>query len=103
MGSTQDVPAKAADHHEFVAAAADAAKPIVFLFYSPRGAKLIFEMAAQITGGEDQLREKPFILFYPEPISPLVMPYEVAGRILVSADCWIVKMDEFHEIWAPAL
>ncbi len=92
MGSAQDVPAKAADLHEFAAAATNTTKPVIFLSYSPRGAELIFEMAALIAGGEEQLREKPFIVFYPEPISPLVMPYEVAGRILVAAERGLPQM-----------
>ena len=45
MGSIQDVPAFAADLHEFVATASNTIKPIVFLSYSPEGMELIFDMA----------------------------------------------------------
>jgi trimethylamine--corrinoid protein Co-methyltransferase len=92
MGSVQDVPAKAAELHEFFATVTNTTKPIVFLAYSPRGTELIFDMAAEVAGGEDVLREKPFIVLYPEPISPLTMPEDVAERILIGADRSLPQM-----------
>jgi trimethylamine--corrinoid protein Co-methyltransferase len=92
FGSVQDAPAVAADLHEFFATVTNSVKPIVFLSYSPRGAELIYEMAAVIAGGADKLREKPFLVFYPEPISPLVMPADVAERILLAADRYLPQM-----------
>jgi trimethylamine--corrinoid protein Co-methyltransferase len=92
MGSVQDVPANAADLHEFHATVTNTTKPIVFLAYSPRGTELIYDMAAEVAGGADKLREKPFLVLYPEPISPLVMPAEVADRILITADRFIPQM-----------
>ena len=86
MGSVQDVPAKAAELHEFHATVTNTTKPIVFLAYSPKGTELIYDMAEQIAGGAEALRDKPFLVLYPEPISPLVMPAEVADRILIAAD-----------------
>jgi len=92
MGSAQDVPAIAAELHEFYATVTNTTKPIVFLAYSSRGTELIYNMAAEIVGGTDKLREKPFLILYPEPISPLVMPEEVAGRILIAADKCMPQM-----------
>ena len=92
MGSAQDVPAEAADLHEFFATVTHTTKPIVFLAYSPRGTELIYDMAAQVAGGPEALREKPFLVLYPEPISPLTMPGEVADRILVAADKFMPQM-----------
>jgi trimethylamine---corrinoid protein Co-methyltransferase len=92
MGSVQDVPAKSAELHEFFATVTNTTKPIVFLAYSPRGTELIFEMASRIAGGKEQLREKPFLVLYPEPISPFIMPEDVADRILVAADWGIPQM-----------
>lgn len=92
MGSVQDVPAIAADLHEFEATVTNTTKPIVFLAYSPRGTELIYDMAAEIAGGMDKLREKPFLVLYPEPISPLVMPDESADRILIAADRFMPQM-----------
>lgn len=92
MGSVQDVPSQAADLHEFAAAVTNTIKPIVFLSYSARGMEIIFEMAEEIAGGRNRLREKPFLVAYPEPITPLVMPEEVAERIFVAADRFIPQM-----------
>jgi trimethylamine--corrinoid protein Co-methyltransferase len=86
MGSSQDVPALAADVHEFEAVVTHTTKPIVFIGYSPRGTELVYEMAAQVAGGIDALRQHPFLIFYPEPISPLVFPADVIDRLFVCAD-----------------
>ncbi|MCG6912198.1 MAG: trimethylamine methyltransferase family protein [Deltaproteobacteria bacterium] len=92
MGSVQDVPSRAADLHEFVAAVSNTTKPIVFLSYSTRGMEIIFDMAAEIAGGRARLRERPFLVSYPEPITPLVMPEPVAGRIFLAADRFLPQM-----------
>ena len=92
MGSCQDVPAKAADLHEFAAVVGNTAKPIVFLTYSARGTELVYEMAAAVSGGLDRLRDKPFLVLYPESISPLVFPAEVVARMFVAADLGLPQM-----------
>ncbi len=86
MGSSQDVNPWAADVHEFEAVVTNTTKPIVFIGYTPRGAELVFEMAATVAGGLDKLRERPFLILYPEPISPLVFPADVIDRMFVAAD-----------------
>jgi trimethylamine--corrinoid protein Co-methyltransferase len=86
MGSAQDVPADSADLDEFESVVTNTTKPIVFLSYSPRGCELVYEMAAEVVGGLDTLRERPFLIAYPEPISPLVFPADVVDRIFVAAD-----------------
>ena len=92
MGSAQDVPSKAADLHEFVATVTHTSKPIVFLTYSPQGTEIIYDMAEEIAGGRDKLRHKPFLVLYPEPISPLVLPKEVVERMFVAADRFLPQM-----------
>jgi len=85
MGSSQDVPAQAADLHEFEAVVKNTRKPIVFIGYSTRGHQIVYEMAAQVAGGMDRLRERPFLVAYPEPITPLVYPREAAEKLLYTA------------------
>ncbi|UCF94606.1 MAG: trimethylamine methyltransferase family protein [Desulfobacterales bacterium] len=92
MGSCQDVPAKAADLHEFYATVTNTTKPVVFLTYSARGAELVYEMAAEVVGGLDILQERPFLVLYPESISPLVFPGEVVDRMFVAADLGLPQM-----------
>jgi len=92
MGSCQDVPAIAADLYEFEAVVTHTVKPIVFIGYSGRGTELVLEMAAQVAGGMDKLRQKPFLALYPEPISPLVQPEETVDRIFAAADYFIPQV-----------
>ena len=92
MGSSQDVPPIAADLYEFEAVVTNTLKPIVFIGYSGRGTELVLEMAAQVAGGMDKLRQKPFIALYPEPISPLVQTDETVDRIFAAADYFIPQV-----------
>ena len=92
MGSSQDVPAIAAEVYEFEAVATHTTKPMVFIGYSPRGNELVYEMAAEIAGGMDALRERPFLLSYPEPITPLVFPEEPVDRMFLSADLFMPQV-----------
>ena len=86
MGSSQDVAPEAADLYEFEAVASHTTKPIVFIGYTPRGVERVYEMAAEVAGGLENLQKKPFLIFYPEPISPLVVPADVIDRLFVCAD-----------------
>jgi trimethylamine--corrinoid protein Co-methyltransferase len=86
MGSSQDVHPLVADVHEFEAVVTHTTKPLVFIGYSPRGAELVYEMAAEVAGGLEELQQRPFLIAYPEPISPLVFPIDVVDRMFVAAD-----------------
>jgi trimethylamine--corrinoid protein Co-methyltransferase len=86
MGSAQDVPAGAADLHEFIAVVANTTKPIVPINYTARGLELVCDMAAAVRGGQEALAAKPFILTYPEPVSPLLFPQEIVEKMLIAAE-----------------
>jgi len=86
MGSVQDVLPQAADLYEFEAVVSNTTKPIVFIGYTARGVELVYEMAAEVAGGIENLRQRPFLIFYPEPISPLVFPADVIDRLFACAD-----------------
>lgn len=92
MGSCQDVPALAADLHEFEAVVTNTTKPVIFIGYSPRGTELVYEMAAAVAGGLENLRQRPFAILYPEPISPLVQPEDVVDRIFIAADLFMPQV-----------
>jgi trimethylamine--corrinoid protein Co-methyltransferase len=92
MGSAQDVPALAADVYEFEAVVTNTVKPVVFIAYSPGGTERVYEMAAEVTGGLEELVRRPFVLAYPEPISPLIYPAEVVERIFVAADLFMPQI-----------
>ncbi|MBW2513218.1 MAG: trimethylamine methyltransferase family protein, partial [Deltaproteobacteria bacterium] len=86
MGSAQDVPPTVADLYEFEAVVTNTTKPIVFIGYTAGGVELVYEMAAEVAGGLESLQDRPLLIFYPEPISPLVHPADVIDRIFVCAD-----------------
>ncbi|MCG8688799.1 MAG: trimethylamine methyltransferase family protein [Desulfobacterales bacterium] len=92
MGSSQDVPSIVSDLYDFEAVVTNTIKPIVFLGYSGRGTQLVFDMAAEVAGGKDKLRQKPFLALYPEPITPLVQPDETIDRIFAAADNFIPQV-----------
>jgi trimethylamine--corrinoid protein Co-methyltransferase len=92
MGSVQDVPPTVADLFEFEAVVTNTIKPIVFIGYTPRGVELVYEMAIEVAGGIDNLKERPFLIFYPEPISPLVFPADVIDRLFVCADLFMPQI-----------
>ncbi len=86
MGSAQDVPAYAADVHEFIAVASNTTKPMVFIGYTSLGFEYVYEMAAVVAGSMERLQQYPFLIAYPEAIAPLVYPAEVIERIFAAAD-----------------
>jgi len=87
MGSANDVdPPLAEEIYEFEAIVTNTTKPMVMLSYSPRAMEFVYEMAAEVAGGLDALREKPFIIAYPEPITPLVFPDDGIERMFFLAD-----------------
>jgi trimethylamine--corrinoid protein Co-methyltransferase len=92
MGSAQDVPGNAAELREIPAMLANTTKPAAFWSYSPLGCEYVYEMAAVIAGGRDNLREKPFLILYPEAIAPLFFPDDVVDRILIAADRFMPQL-----------
>ena len=92
MGTAQDVPAETAELYEIPAMLANTVKPSVFLCYSGKGCEYVYEMAALVAGGMDKLREKPFIIAYPEAIAPLHFPDEVVERLFIAADRFVPQL-----------
>ena len=86
FGSSQDVPSIVSDLYEFEAVVTNTTKPMAFCGYSARGVELVFEMAAAVAGGKDKFVQKPFILAYPEPISPLFFPEEIVDKMFLAAE-----------------
>lgn len=92
FGSSQDVPSIVSDLYEFEAVVTNTTKPMAFCGYSARGVELVFEMAAIVAGGKEKLAQKPFILAYPEPISPLFYPEEVVDKMFLAAEWGIPQI-----------
>jgi trimethylamine--corrinoid protein Co-methyltransferase len=61
-------------------------KPNVYTSKNRRDMEAIYRIAVAVAGGEDALREKPFLLHYAEPISPLLIPEESLQKIIFCAE-----------------
>jgi len=92
MGTAQDVPGEAAELYECLALFSNTTKPSVFIGYLALGCEYVYEMATVIAGGMENLRQKPFIIVYPEAIAPLFFPDEVIERIFVAADRFMPQL-----------
>ncbi len=61
-------------------------KPIVFIADRKEDMAIVHELACMITGGEENFRQKPFLLNYSEAISPLRFPENVVDRLMFCAE-----------------
>jgi len=86
FGTTQDTPGHAAFLYDFEACVSNTTLPLMFLSEGTEDTLYIQQMAAACVGGKEKLREKPFLMAYPEPITPLFYPDKVVGRSFLAAD-----------------
>jgi len=61
-------------------------KPIFFSAGGLEDIRLIREMAAAVAGGRENLRHKPFLIHYSEPLSPLIHTEGAVEKLLFCAD-----------------
>ncbi len=80
-GIPRDVQADRGDLHQFAALALNCAKPIIFTAFNEDNLKIIIDMAAAAAGSHEDLREKPFLILYDEPISPLIHTREGMAKM----------------------
>ncbi len=85
-GVPLDIPANLAFVAAFRAMVEHTVKPIYFTAAGREDLACILEMAAAVAGGEDRLREKPFLIHYAEPISPLVHSAGALDKLLLCAE-----------------
>ncbi len=71
---------------EFLEMVKNSTKPIVFTSDNGNNSRKIIEMAAVIVGEMEKLREKPFILNYAQPTSPLKHSFDAMGKVLTCAE-----------------
>lgn len=86
MGTPADVPP--ADHylHSFIAMLRSSSKPIVYTARDRADMEAIYAIACATAGGEEALRERPFLLLYAEPISPLLFNEDSVDKLLFCAE-----------------
>lgn len=86
MANPSDVPPDDLYIHAFVGMLRGTRKPIVYTAKNRRDMEDIYRIATAVAGGEQQLREKPFLLQYAEPISPLLIPEESLQKLIFCAE-----------------
>lgn len=89
MGSPSDVPSS--DHylHSFINMLRGTAKPVLYTAKDRTDMQDIYRIACAVAGGEENLRDKPFLLLYAEPISPLRFNEESVDKLLFCAEMGI--------------
>ncbi len=70
----------------FEAMVKNSTKPIFFTAAGQEDLSVIIQMAAIVAGGEDCLKEKPFIIHYAEPTSPLTHSSSAIRKLFLCAD-----------------
>lgn len=86
MAHPSEVPPEDAYLYGFVGMLRGSVKPIVYTASDWRDMEDIYEIACAVVGGEEALRERPFLLHYAEPISPLLLPPESVDKLLFCAE-----------------
>jgi len=64
---------------------ANTSKPVMFCSWDERGTEDIFDMASIAVGGREQLKAKPYIMHYIEPVTPLSHSKEVMAQTIFGA------------------
>lgn len=82
----QDVPTNVMYIECFRAMVENSSKPVFFTAAARDDLAFIFEMAAAVAGGEDRLREKPFLIHYAETYSPLTHSNSGVEKLFLCAD-----------------
>ncbi|MFU8794076.1 MAG: trimethylamine methyltransferase family protein [Dethiobacteria bacterium] len=97
MAQASDVPAVRSDRHHFEAMILNTTKPIVFDAHDRQGLLDIIYMASLACGGREELTDKPYIIHYSEPSSPLVHSKNALEKLLTAAS------ERIPLIYAPAV
>lgn len=72
-----------ADVHEIHAMVQNTEKPLVGWAFNKENLQFTVDMCAAVVGGADALREKPFLIVYSEPTTPLVHTKEALDKVLL--------------------
>lgn len=75
-----------ADIHEVDAMLRNSTKPIATWAFNGHNAKAIIEMAAAAAGSLEALQEKPFLIVYAEPTTPLMHGKDAMDKVMILAE-----------------
>jgi trimethylamine--corrinoid protein Co-methyltransferase len=83
---TPEMPVALANQYEFIAMASNTTKPLMLLTADGPSLEDALEMASIIAGGDQALRERPFVVAYLNSVTPFVMNVETLDKLLLCAD-----------------
>ena len=87
-------------HHSYLlsfqAMLENSTKPLVMTAENAGDLAVMVEIARELRGGAEALRQKPYFVVYNEPISPLEHPVESVAKLLLCADSGVPS------IYSPA-
>jgi len=86
MGNPSDVPPDDLYIHEFIRMIRGSVKPNIYTAKNRADVEDIYRIAVAVAGDEQMLREKPFLLLYAEPISPLLIIEESLQKLIFCAE-----------------
>jgi trimethylamine--corrinoid protein Co-methyltransferase len=86
MGNPSDVPTDDLYVHAFIRMLRGSVKPMVYTAQNRKDMEDIYRIAAAVVGGEGALRERPILLHYAEPISPLFIIEESLQKHIFCAE-----------------
>ncbi len=82
----QNLPANLMYIETFKCQLENSVKPIFFTAAGAEDLAVINAMAAAVTGGEDKLRQKPILIHYAEPLTPLIHSAGALQKLFFCAD-----------------
>jgi trimethylamine--corrinoid protein Co-methyltransferase len=86
MSNPSDVPPDDLYLYAFMNMVRGSVKPNVYTAKDRQDMEAIYRIAVAIAGGEAELRQKPFLLHYAEPISPLFIIEESLQKLIFCAE-----------------
>ncbi|MBW2057365.1 MAG: trimethylamine methyltransferase family protein [Deltaproteobacteria bacterium] len=86
FGIANDVPQGESFVHQYEAMLLNTKKPVIVTGHGRNDMTTIIEMGAAAAGGLDRLEERPHLILYTEPVSPLVHTEMGVGKGLVCCD-----------------
>ncbi|MGN0659680.1 MAG: trimethylamine methyltransferase family protein [Emergencia sp.] len=75
-----------ADIHEADAMLRNTTKPVATWAFTRENMERIFRMGEAVAGGKQQLREKPFLIVYSEPTTPLTHTKNALEKLMAAAE-----------------
>ena len=81
-----EFPAERANLQSFQSMAFNSTKPIVCTSASRRELDAMCQIGEILRGGENELKQWPYAIYYGEPVSPLKFPFESLDKLLLCAE-----------------